>query len=194
VNLSDEFEGLMDEVRLSSSARSAAWIGAVYLNQENPTNTIVLGSQQDRDTIPEGVTELFTNQIFAGQLRTEVPTQSLSNGWNLIAWPYMTARNNNDTNAIGWQFLTSLGACGATNQVQAEAEGDWITVIEGGLFRRFWLMDNMADTNYNDRWWDPRGLVGGKPRGNFADFNMRAGDGFWYQHQSNGVSWTPTLE
>jgi hypothetical protein len=44
------FNGILDEVRISSAARSAGWIQTEYTNQVSPTTFISIGAQQTEST------------------------------------------------------------------------------------------------------------------------------------------------
>lgn len=43
---SDHFEGVMDEVRISSTARDADWVGTEFTNQDDPTTFYSVGDEQ----------------------------------------------------------------------------------------------------------------------------------------------------
>jgi len=43
-----EWNGVIDEVRVSHVVRSQDWIKASYTNQVNPSGFIILGSEEDR--------------------------------------------------------------------------------------------------------------------------------------------------
>lgn len=85
VNNTGDFNGQIDEVRLSSVARSADWIATEYANQNVPTTFYSVGSQQVRVTYDA-----------AGNLLSSIfDTQGASN------WGDVTATFTTPTNTTG---------------------------------------------------------------------------------------------
>jgi hypothetical protein len=48
------FNGYIDEVRLSTTIRSADWIKTEYNNQKNPNSFYAVGSEQSVGTVNKG--------------------------------------------------------------------------------------------------------------------------------------------
>ncbi|MDD1670920.1 MAG: DUF2341 domain-containing protein, partial [Methanomicrobiales archaeon] len=136
------FDGRIDEVRLSSTARSAEWIATEYNNQNSPSTFSSLGSEESyvcggattpayvqskSQRFPNGMTAAITlpgtsiagdlmilNILFSPQsLSVSSVSDSKSNAYTLIAGP---------TNVGGW-------GKGYTYYAKNIAGGDTITII-----------------------------------------------------------------
>ena len=122
-----------------------------------------------------------TNAVFAGRVRTNLTyTVAVSNGWNLLFWPFKidrTESNGLGSLDVGWGFL-KCGGVGNGDSVLA----DTTMLVEGNSWRRYYLL-NGFNIAVNGRWWD-------YTRGGYADLTMSAGQGFYYFHKGSGFTWT----
>jgi hypothetical protein len=60
INLHEPFSGVIDEVRISSTPRSAGWIATEYNNQSSPSTFYSVGSQQGSGSPPQVAAPAFT--------------------------------------------------------------------------------------------------------------------------------------
>ena len=123
-----------------------------------------------------------TNAVFAGRVRTNLTyTVAVSNGWNLLFWPFKidrTESNGLGSLDVGWGFLK----CGGVGNGDS-ALADTIMLVEGNSWRRYYLLNGFTNIAVNGRWWD-------YTRGGYADLTMSAGQGFYYFHKGSGFTWT----
>jgi len=123
-----------------------------------------------------------TNAMFAGKSRTATTyAVAISNGWNLLNWPFKTDRAENagwNTTDVGWGFK-KCGGVGHTDPAQA----DQIMVVINNTWKKCYLLDGIVDATANGRWWD-------YVRGGYSDYTMQAGQGFYYYHRGSGFTWT----
>jgi len=98
------FPGLIDEVRVSVTARSAGWITTEYNNQNSPSTFHTLGSQQAYYTDGAGTIEADTSSAYANSTA------------NTIAFTYTAAGNGMSSGALtllvpsGWSAPSTTGS------------------------------------------------------------------------------------
>jgi len=85
----DFFEGVLDEIRISETSRSAAWINASYLNQEDPSSFFRYGYAEPLAVRKTGCYGIGANRSTAiASLNGRTLSASLEDGWNHIAETY----------------------------------------------------------------------------------------------------------
>jgi hypothetical protein len=60
------FDGVIDEVRISKTIRSAAWCAGSYSNQYNPSNFYAVGSEQQRVSPELSIKKIIDNTAISG--------------------------------------------------------------------------------------------------------------------------------
>ncbi|TYP93828.1 conserved repeat domain-containing protein [Fodinibius salinus] len=139
------FDGRLDEVRISNTARSADWIATQYNNQNNPENFYTLGSQQQVQNNGVAVTktvnngnpeeqETITYTITAAN-DGEIPVSGVEIEDNLpqgLTFVSATASQGTYNNTSGnWDIGSLPTSTSATLTIQAEVqfgqEGNTIT-------------------------------------------------------------------
>jgi PKD repeat protein len=86
-----EFDGKIDEVRLSNATRSLAWINTSYTNQDNPTGFFSLGDEEEisitnnpptADLVGPSVGIAGVAVQFDGNLSSDPDDDPLTYGWS----------------------------------------------------------------------------------------------------------------
>ncbi len=124
--------GQIDEVRISTVARSANWIATEYNNQFNPNNFYSIGSQVSNDITPPEITinEPISNELFGFSAPTynlTVIDANLDSIWYSL---------NDGANS------TPISAIGAIDETMWDALGNGTVVI------RFYANDTFGNLNF----------------------------------------------
>jgi hypothetical protein len=134
-----------------------------------------------------------TNAVFSGKPYT---TQAMSNfyfvtnngGYTMFGWALASnkwcrntesgGRYSTPSNQLGFE-IPGLGGTSSDTK-QTNKLGDQIWVWKNNTWKFYWLMDNhlASGTNWNHKWWDDNS-------GNFANFALEPGMGYFYWHASN---------
>ncbi len=121
------FNGLIDEIRISSTARSADWIATEYANQNSPDTFLSFGSQISYETDPP------TNPTSITTLYSEGGDPITNNAGNdptpYYSWPEAEAEGGASDTGVGVHgyysyFGTSCGAGGADPVITRGALSD----------------------------------------------------------------------
>jgi len=100
------FNGQIDEVRISSSARSADWILTGYRNQNSPDTFSTLGAQQSSgggggaDTTPPVITNVTSGALTASVAAISWTTDESSD--TQVEYGTTTGYGNTSTNSASW--------------------------------------------------------------------------------------------
>jgi hypothetical protein len=134
-----------------------------------------------------------SNAVFSGKPYT---TQALTNfyfttnngGYTMFGWALASnkwcrntesgGRYSTPSNQLGFE-IPGLGGTSSDTK-QTNKLGDQIWVWKNNTWKFYWLMDNhlATGTNWNHKWWDDNS-------GNFANFALEPGMGYFYWHASN---------
>lgn len=105
----DYWDGLIDEVRISNTTRSAAWLDAEYTNQNTPTTFYTVGADEDLSTIEYR----FTYNACA----TDSGTGGSNSGWSTSTSYTDTGLQPNKCYGYTVKARTMLGNETATSSV-----------------------------------------------------------------------------
>jgi hypothetical protein len=119
--------GVLDEVRVSASSRSAGWVATEYNNQSQPSTFYTLGAEQIGTTTPPGVSVTVnpsSGSIAAGQ--TLQLTASVSGSSNQqVAWTLSGAGSVSSSGlytapaSVSWQQTVTVTATSAADATQS---------------------------------------------------------------------------
>ncbi|MCJ7604875.1 MAG: LamG domain-containing protein, partial [Dehalococcoidales bacterium] len=101
------FDGTIDEVRISSSARDADWIQTTYNNVNNPVNFISLGTEENSVTAP----------VVSGSAATNVEETTATGNAD------MTDRGNENADLRGFVWNTVNSFPSSTNWTESGSFG-----------------------------------------------------------------------
>ena len=189
---------LGDQVARGLDTGGEAAADLIYTLDSSPTNGFTKhwissswqnsgGSATDAITHGEGywvrmaASAVNTNTVYTGKIRTNGTYEvMIDNGWNLLAWPFKTARaeaTGAGTVNEGWGFL-NCGGQGSTDLTTS----DEIIVFANNRWYKFFLLDGFSSAA-DGRWWD-------QGKAAYVDFSLQAGQGFYYYHRGGGFTWT----
>jgi hypothetical protein len=135
-----------------------------------------------------------TKTVFTGLVRTNSQYQvTVRTGWNMLSWPYAIPRHESDyagTDREGWGFLAD-GGIGSNTFRRLESD-NVVFVGPDGKWEKFYLVDGVGAPHgaaVNGRWWDDFGALDTNGY-RFANWYLRAGEGFYYYHVGTSFTWS----
>ncbi|MFX1436466.1 MAG: LamG-like jellyroll fold domain-containing protein [Promethearchaeota archaeon] len=131
---SGEYEGQIDEVRISNIARSAEWIATEYINQINPSSFYSIGNQVTGDITPPDI-----------NINSPIPNDLF--GWS--APNYNLTVIDDHLDSIWYSFN------GGANSTPVSASGTldetmWDALSNGTVTIRFYANDTIGYLNYEE--------------------------------------------
>jgi len=137
--------------------------------------------------------------VFTGRSFQNAPSVDISvgnGGWNTFGWVCSRSlRHRNTESAVRYSTpanqlgLAAIGVGGRTSdQGRPHETGDQIWVWEDDTWKHIYWLIGAPDARWNGKWWNSH-------EGDFADFKLEPGRGYYYRHSTNyggtNFTWHP---
>ena len=138
-NSNSDFDGAMDEIRISSISRSSDWIATEYANQNTPGSFVTFGLQQEVGAAVDFIISATVSDVTCNGLSDGSATLTISGG----AAPYNVSWSNGQSG----ETLSGVAAATYTATITDDngvTETYDVTIGEPGLLV-FTVLNTMAD-------------------------------------------------